>query len=368
MPSLTARQAAIRSYEQAIEYYNTLSVARQATYMPDWMDDDDDDDASNSEEDFEEDFEMQRLDEEMLAMELDIDMELMDEEFRIEEMIMDLGNGDEDDDSSGDVLDSPRATAQRRLEEIESSRYLFRTQYRKDDPQARWYQRAMNEDGRDLRSMFRMDPPNLDRVVATLRRHSVYQSRGTKPQKDPALQIGVALYYFGGTCNKHRIARIFGISPGSVHNYVEKFVTAVLSLKEEYIEWPKPGSDEYHRVTGMHLIHYGLPHCLGYVDGTMIPFWRKPDGESGGFYWTRKNVYAFNLTCIVDSETRILFAVTGSEGPHNVNTDFCRRGHDARQRGSQSVSVLHTTCGNVLRRPKRLHPRRLCLSTYKPGD
>jgi hypothetical protein len=128
-----------------------------------------------------------------------------------------------------------------------------------------------------------------------------------------------------------------------VHNYVEKFLTAVLSLKEEYIVWPKPGTDEYHRVTQMHLIKYGFPQCLGSVDGTMVPFWRKPDGESGGFYFTRKCVYAFNLTIIVDSDTRILFAVTGSESPYKVNADCSRLGHNARQRGSQPVSVLQTS-------------------------
>jgi hypothetical protein len=313
MPRRSERQAEIRAHEETVEYYNALSERRQRSYMPDFVDGGNDEDSSEGEADLDAwtAREEMRQEEEMLEVEIDMELNLMDEQMRIQEAFDEFDDIDIGDDNGGDPHESPRANAERRLEYIQAHRYRFRNQYRTERPHATWYQHAMQEDGRDLRSMFRMDPASLDRVVSTLRTHSVYQQRGPKPQKDPQLQIGVALYYFGGTCNKHRIATIFGISSGSVQNFIDRFITAVLSLQEEYMSWPEPHTEQYRAIVQKHLIQYGLPECLGFVDGTMIPLWRKPDGPSGGFYFTRKKIYAINLSIIVDSERRILFAVTG---------------------------------------------------------
>ena len=55
---------------------------------------------------------------------------------------------------------------------------------------------------------------------------------------------------------------------------------------------------------------YGFPNCLGFVDGTTVPIYRKPikDGEC---YYSRKSNYGLNATVIVDCTTKILFVVAG---------------------------------------------------------
>jgi hypothetical protein len=339
MPRLTERQADIHACEEVIEYYDMMSEAGEI-----------DDEESELELELDLDLWMAqeeiRQEEEMLRMEIDMELELISEDIRIEDAL--IGNQIEMeagaqwilDSDSGDAHDSPRTFARRKLEEIQSQRYRFRNPYRTNEERHLWYEDAMKEDGRTLRSMFRMDPDSLDRVITTLGTHSVYQSRGTKPQKPAALQIGIALYYFGGDCSKHRIAKVFGISSGSVHNYVDRFITAVLSLQDQYLHWPEPHSDEYKRVVQMHLVGYGFPDCLGFVDGTQIPIWRKPDGAKGGNYFNHKKVYAINLTIIVDAETRILFAVTGREIPRDVNANLFRHFLNSRQCSSQRIRLL----------------------------
>jgi hypothetical protein len=250
------------------------------------------------------DMELEIEDVRMIAVEMEAEAVLLDAECDIT-----LENGGTISDINDD--ESLHEFARRRLEQLLSHRYRFRLPYRRENQQIEWFRMAIREDGRNFRSMFRMDPHSFEDVVRTLGTHDVFQSRGTKPQKPALLQIAIAVYHFGGTISKHRTAQVFGISPGSVQKYVERFITAVLSLLPEYIVWPKPHTAEYKRVTDMHFLQYGFPNCLGFVDGSLVPLWRKPSGEEGGYYFTRKKFYALNLSIIVDGDARILWAVAG---------------------------------------------------------
>ena len=104
----------------------------------------------------------------------------------------------------------------------------------------------------------------------------------------------------------------FGIGEGTVHLYVSRVTKAILALQREYIRWPEPNSLEYAEIVGRHQLEYGFPNCLGFVDGTLVPVYRKPVTQ-GEHYYTHKSTHALNATVIVDSTTRILFVVAGSK-------------------------------------------------------
>jgi len=118
---------------------------------------------------------------------------------------------------------------------------------------------------------------------------------------------------------RDRIARQFGVSEGSVGNYIAHVVTAILSLGNNYIRFPKPHTEEYANVMKLHLALFGLPFCLGFVDGSLVPLIRRPEVD-GAAYFTRKKFYALNATIICDGNRRILWAIIGSKF---FNTSFC---------------------------------------------
>ena len=51
----------------------------------------------------------------------------------------------------------------------------------------------------------------------------------------------------------------------------------------------------------MHLNLHGLPNCLGFVDGSLLPLFRKPTVQVET-YWDH---YSLNMTWIVDAESRL---------------------------------------------------------------
>ena len=120
-----------------------------------------------------------------------------------------------------------------------------------------------------------------------------------------------------------KVSEFFGIGEGTVHLYVYRVVTAILSLEKRLIQWPKPGTADYKATTDMHLYYHGFPNCVGFVDGSHFALWRKPIVQ-GNTYFTRHDEYALNGTFVVDAETRILYAAIGCI-PIHVCADFRHR-------------------------------------------
>ena len=204
----------------------------------------------------------------------------------------------------------------RQLRCLKSNRYLSRPRRR---PEALSFTPLWIHDDslltkREFGVLFRMTKESFDKLLSLIDDHPVFSNNSSCPQKPPKYQFQVTLYHYGGgaTGSRMRTAIQFGIGEGTVHLYVSRVTKAILALQREYIRWPEPNSPEYAEIVGRHQLEYGFPNCLGFVDGTLVPVYRKPIAQ-GERYYTRKSTYALNVTVIVDSTTRILFVIAGSK-------------------------------------------------------
>jgi len=221
-------------------------------------------------------------------------------------------------DLDTDISGSTRF-ARRRIQELrqlESNRYLSRPLRRVEAPSFTppWVYDNSLLTTREFRVLFRMTRESFDELLSRIDDNPVFFNESSCPQRCPEFQLQVTLYHFGGgaTGSRMRTAMQFGIAEGTAHLYVYRVTKAILDLQNEYIQWPIPGSPEYTEVEQRHLLRYGFPNCMGFVDGTLVPVYRKPT-KQGERYFTRKSTYSLNATAIVDSTSRILFVIAGSK-------------------------------------------------------
>jgi hypothetical protein len=164
---------------------------------------------------------------------------------------------------------------------------------------------------REFKALYRMDHASFYALLDRIAEHEVFISTSARPQRPAKFQLQVMLFHFGGSGGSRlRTSLIFQIAETSVSNYVGRVMTAILSLQAEFLRWPEPNSNAYKTIVRRHQLEYGFPNVLGFVDGTLIPTYRKPV-EQGESYYTRKSSYAIHTTLIVDSTTRVLFVSAG---------------------------------------------------------
>jgi hypothetical protein len=65
-----------------------------------------------------------------------------------------------------------------------------------------------------------------------------------------------------------RIGKYFKVSEGNARHCFERVLMAVLSLRDEVVSWPS--KDEKKSMSRRFLITYGLPNCIGIINGTLI--------------------------------------------------------------------------------------------------
>jgi hypothetical protein len=152
-------------------------------------------------------------------------------------------------------------------------------------------------------------------LLERIAEHPIFISTSYREQRPSKFQLQVTLFHFGGSCGSRiRTALLFQIAEGTVELYVHRVTAAILSLQNEFIRWPEPNTQAYRTIVRRHQLEYGFPHVLGFVDGTIIPLYRKPI-EQGESYYTRKSCYAVHTTLVVDSTTRVLFISAGRTTP-----------------------------------------------------
>jgi hypothetical protein len=172
-----------------------------------------------------------------------------------------------------------------------------------------------------FRQAFRMDQTSFNAIVRLIEGHPVFHNNSLNPQQDVSVQLYVALRrfgHYGSSCSIGETAKLIGISEGSVLKYTERVTKALLSLESEFIRWPDASKRQQisRRLNRKFQTLYpgcDFPGCIGFVDGTHIPFAVRPavDGE---VFWTRKHTYAMNTQLVCDETLRILFYQTGWAG------------------------------------------------------
>jgi hypothetical protein len=169
------------------------------------------------------------------------------------------------------------------------------------------------DEGR-FRQEVRLAPAAFHGLVKLLEPHEVFRSRSRNPQGSVEDQLAVFLSKLGRFGNGGSVgilARFFGVSEGSVANFCQRCIVAILSLEKMVVVWPDSGERS---ATSRRLAsRFGFPGCVGFVDGTLFPVYAKPskDGED---YYTRKGYYGMSGMVVCDDHKRILHIDLGWPG------------------------------------------------------
>lgn len=166
----------------------------------------------------------------------------------------------------------------------------------------------------------------FDVILALIEHHPVFQNNSNNPQAPVREQLAVCLYRmgrYGNGASLGDIARMAGISEGSVVNYSNHCIEAIMSLHEIFVrkltdeekEVEKTWMDNHLGFTGSHWRDGWLMY-----DGTIVVLYAKPD-LNGDAYYTRKCNYGLNLqvTLISHSSSNLLIVlVHRSEMCHQI--------------------------------------------------
>ncbi|KAE8892415.1 hypothetical protein PF002_g14062 [Phytophthora fragariae] len=166
----------------------------------------------------------------------------------------------------------------------------------------------------EFKKSLRVTKPMFESVWQLIRGDVRFAQRGTKPQRDVAVQLAIALEWFeacgNGNSNWNHV-RHYGVGAGTVTAYVSRVRQALLQHYGRYVKWP---SDIHRAVSSaFHRERYGLPGVIGMVDGTHVCFDQKPHID-GALHYNRKCRYSLNVQVVCNEDKRILMIYTGWPG------------------------------------------------------
>lgn len=146
--------------------------------------------------------------------------------------------------------------------------------------------------------MLRITPGAFYHVLSLIQNHAIFTSRAPRPQAPVEIQLAVTLYRagrYGNGASVEDVARIAGISEGSVLKYSERCMKAIMSLESEAIRQLTEEEKETEKCWVEQQV--GCPAfrdgwCTG--DGTLVRLHQKP-GLNGDAYFSRKMSYDLNV-------------------------------------------------------------------------
>jgi DDE superfamily endonuclease len=129
----------------------------------------------------------------------------------------------------------------------------------------------------------------------------------------------VLLKYYGCDGNQsasRSLSSFFAVSNGIVDSCRNNALEALLSLKEKIYFWPD--AHERRVIAKRIKDKYKFPHCIGLIDGTLLPLSTKPllHGEN---YLSRKQFYAIVMLVVCDDIGHILYYHIGWPGSVHDN-------------------------------------------------
>lgn len=107
------------------------------------------------------------------------------------------------------------------------------------------------------------------------------------------------------------------MTDGSVSLYTERSLIAIVSSLKKYISWP---SGEERAVIARELYaQYGIPSCVGFIDGTDIVLRQAPSigCEKAHTVHSYKEEYGYKLMAVVDHLKRFRYAWFGFSAATN---------------------------------------------------
>ncbi|OCF70900.1 hypothetical protein I204_08450 [Kwoniella mangroviensis CBS 8886] len=158
---------------------------------------------------------------------------------------------------------------------------------------------------------FRCTLAEFNNLVREFGDDPVFKSKNNKAQATPHVQIGVLLHRLAYGHSVGTIARTFGLPHGSIHNYTQRALYALAKHHHKYIYWPSAWQrDQFKQQIQQ---RYGIPGCVGYIDGVHIVLKNAPSKgkQAASAMYSYKGRYGWNLLVVCDPHKRIRYFTQG---------------------------------------------------------
>ncbi|WVO18233.1 hypothetical protein L204_105941 [Cryptococcus depauperatus] len=132
---------------------------------------------------------------------------------------------------------------------------------------------------------------------------------GRRKPAAPKYQLALAIHRLAHGHKVKSIAALFGVSAGTVEKWTDNSLIAIIRMLGEYVRWPS--ELEKDTIKRTHLSLYGIPDCLGFIDGTHINFNEAPSRVDASSYYSRKQRYGLNIVLVIDSHKYIRYVHWG---------------------------------------------------------
>ncbi|KAA1096576.1 hypothetical protein PGT21_021202 [Puccinia graminis f. sp. tritici] len=167
----------------------------------------------------------------------------------------------------------------------------------------------------------RMTRKSFFSLSDAIKNHYIFYNNSTNPQAPAEMQLLVALSHlglYGNGGSPHVLAQYYNISVGSVENYTNRCIFAIIeTLEAKHVYWPN--AEQRANFTSTLKGNTVFDGCIGFVDGTIFPLASAPTKHKED-YWMRKMVYAVNSLIVCNWQRRVIYAVHG----------WCGSAHDQR--------------------------------------
>ena len=186
------------------------------------------------------------------------------------------------------------------LNEIRTSRYLRgRSPVLKlGNIHLAWEYAQNPRDHERFVNMLRVSPQVFDVILYFIHDQPIFQNNSNNPQAPIPTQLAVTLYRmgrYGNGASTEDLARVSGISEGSVINYTERCLKAIESLHDIFVRPLTPEEKEREKCWMDEHLGFVASWREGWImyDGTIIVLYACP-GMHGSAYYTRKGNYGLN--------------------------------------------------------------------------
>ncbi|KAG0211263.1 hypothetical protein BGX33_004415 [Mortierella sp. NVP41] len=145
--------------------------------------------------------------------------------------------------------------------------------------------------------------------VSFVKLYPAFHNVGYRKQEEVAAQLAVVLDRLGHNGNGvgiTRLAESWNRSEGSCTNYTSRVVQALLSLKDRFVSWPTPVQRRLHST----MARKGFRNCVGFVDGTTVSFFERPNFQ-GDFYYERHGQYSLSAQVVCGVDRKIILCFLG---------------------------------------------------------
>lgn len=144
-------------------------------------------------------------------------------------------------------------------------------------------------------------------------------------------------------------------SVGSVDKYTRRVIAALCRRTNQHVKWPSESERSTIKyAVGLQSI---FPHCIGFIDGTLIPLAYKPSVDGASDFFNRKHRYSTNVLVVCDPWKRFTYLRIGTVG--SANDQAVVSSSEVRNLGS----FLHPVgCQCMSCRPNHANHSLLCIA------